>query len=82
MVSRPSAVKPSNPFFKFQLKSGLGQLGFRVQAQIQIGSEVYLVTELMDADLHTVICSDQPLSALPWVGGFEAKRQIRDSTVI
>jgi len=25
-------------------------------------TEVYLVTELMDADLHTVICSDQPLS--------------------
>jgi len=25
-------------------------------------NEVYLVTELCDADLHTVICSDQPLS--------------------
>lgn len=25
-------------------------------------NEVYLVTELMDADLHTVICSEQPLS--------------------
>jgi len=25
-------------------------------------NEVYLVTELMDADLHTVICSDQPLN--------------------
>jgi len=24
--------------------------------------EVYIVTELMDADLHTVICSEQPLS--------------------